>query len=71
MAFARWFLRAGGRSLLQLLALRLLLQREGALPWRLVDFLEEMTRLGLLRRAGSGHLFPHRLLMEHFAEPSE
>ena len=38
------------------------------LPWRAVELLEEATRLGLLRRAGSGHLFPHRLLMEHLAE---
>jgi hypothetical protein len=67
VAFAHWFLRAGGRSLLQLLTLRLLLSREGALPWRAVGLLEEMTRLGLLRRAGSSYLFPHRLLMEHFA----
>jgi hypothetical protein len=65
--FAHWFLRAGGRGLLQQLVLRLLLRREGALSWRAVEFLEEMTRLGLMRRAGSGYLFPHRLLMEHFA----
>ena len=72
LAFTHWSLREGGRSLLQLLALRLLLWREGRLPWRAVDFLEQMTRLGLLRRAGSGHLFPHRLLMEHFAaRPAE
>jgi len=70
-AFAYWFLRSGGRSLLQLLTLRLLLSREGALPWRAVEFLDEMTRLGLLRRAGSGYLFPHRLLMEHFAAQAE
>ena len=72
LAFTHWSLREGGRSLLQLLALRLLLAREGRLPWRAVGFLEEMTRLGLLRRAGSGHLFPHRLLMDHFAaRPAE
>jgi hypothetical protein len=70
-AFAYWFLWAGGRSLLQLLALRMLLRREGTLPWRAVEFLEEMTRLGLLRRAGSGYLFPHRLFMEHFAAQAE
>jgi hypothetical protein len=62
-----WSLRAGGRGLLQQVALRLALRREGVLPWRAVPFLEGMTRLGLLRRAGSGYLFPHRLLMEHFA----
>jgi hypothetical protein len=47
--------------------LALLVRAAVVLPWRAVEFLEEMTRLGLLRRAGSGHLFPHRLVMEYFA----
>jgi uncharacterized protein YjbI with pentapeptide repeats len=47
--------------------LRGLLSYNGFAPLRYVRFLDEATERLFLRRAGSGYIFVHRLLLEHFA----
>jgi hypothetical protein len=45
--------------------------RNGAAPWRYVGFLNDMTNRRFLHQAGSGYLFIHGMLRDHFAgEPS-
>jgi hypothetical protein len=46
----------------------LLLARSHYLPWRAPWFLEEGTARILLRRVGGGYSFPHRLLLDYFAD---
>jgi hypothetical protein len=57
-----------GFAFLQHYTLRFILARNNLLPWRLVPFLDHCVDLIFLRRVGSGYIFVHRLLMEHFAE---
>jgi hypothetical protein len=59
----------GGLTCLQHLTLRGLLTYYGFAPLRYVSFLNEATDRLFLRRAGSGYLFVHRLLLEHLARP--
>lgn len=61
------FLWYGGLAVLRHAILRLLIRVEGK-PLDLVPFLEHARRLHFLQRAGSGYLFVHRYVMEHFAE---
>ncbi|MEW2360219.1 NACHT domain-containing protein [Spirillospora sp. NPDC029432] len=56
--------RAGTASMAYLAALAGL---RGRLPWRLLAFLEDAHRLGLLRRAGPVYQFRHARLLEYFA----
>jgi hypothetical protein len=65
-ALAVWLL-AGGRAYLQNLVLRVLLVRDGVIPWRYERFLDHAMERVFLRRVGSGYIFVHRLLMEHLA----
>ncbi|MFM8333482.1 MAG: hypothetical protein ACKN9T_17535 [Candidatus Methylumidiphilus sp.] len=37
-------------------------------PFNYVRFLDYAARLILLRKTGGGYEFPHRLLLDHFAE---
>lgn len=60
-------LQHGGAAVIQHLNLRLILTRNGYLPWRLVSFLNYAVNLAILRRVGGGYKFFHPLLMEHFA----
>jgi hypothetical protein len=61
----------GGNACLRHLALRALLVRNGAAPWRYVGFLNDMADRRFLHQAGSGYLFIHGMLRDHFAgEPS-
>jgi serine/threonine protein kinase len=62
----------GGLSWTQHVTLRFLLQRADAIPWNCTRFLDDATEHILLRKAGGGYLFPHRLLLDYFAscEPS-
>jgi eukaryotic-like serine/threonine-protein kinase len=57
----------GGVPCLRHLAVRGLLAAHGFAPLRYVGFLNEATDRLFLRRAGSGYLFVHRLLLEYFA----
>jgi hypothetical protein len=64
-------LRKGGLAWLQHYILRLLLYKNGLLPWRdrdLIAFLDGASDRILLRRVGGGYTFVHRLLQEHFAD---
>jgi hypothetical protein len=60
------FLNGGGAYLRHLL-LRALLVRNGAAPWNYVAFLDYAAERILLRKAGGGFLFVHRMLLEYFA----
>jgi hypothetical protein len=58
----------GGLACLRHLALRVLVAYSGFAPLRYIRFLDEATQRLFLRQAGSGYIFAHRLLLEHFAE---
>jgi eukaryotic-like serine/threonine-protein kinase len=58
---------SGGSACLAHVALRLALWRSGALPWDLTHFLDAATHRALLRPAGGGYTFIHRLMLEHVA----
>jgi hypothetical protein len=58
----------GGYACLSHLALRFVLWRSDAMPWRYARFLDYCAERLFLRKAGGGYLFIHRLLQEHFAE---
>jgi hypothetical protein len=58
----------GGLACLQHLVLRGLLTCFGFAPLNYVRFLDEAVELLLLRRAGSGYIFNHRLLRDYFAD---
>lgn len=57
----------GALAVFQHTALRLVLWRVGVAPLNYADFLAYCEERHLLRRAGGGYLFRHRLLMEHIA----
>ncbi len=42
----------------------------GRCPWRLMSFLEDAYRLGLLRVVGSAYQFRHAELQDHLAPPA-
>jgi hypothetical protein len=48
-------------------ALRFVLWHSGRMPFRLVPFLDYCSKLILLKKVGSGYIFIHRMLLEHFA----
>jgi eukaryotic-like serine/threonine-protein kinase len=49
------------------IALRLVLWRSGTFPWDVEAFLDDAAQRILLRRAGGGYTFIHRLLLEYIA----
>jgi hypothetical protein len=57
----------GGGACLRHLLLRALLVRNGVAPWNYVAFLDYAAERILLRQAGGGFLFIHRMLLEYFA----
>jgi hypothetical protein len=61
-------LLVGGMACLRHLTLRSFAHPSRVCPLRYVRFLEEATERLFLRRAGSGYIFVHRLLLEHFAD---
>ena len=63
-------LRAGGAAYLRHRLLWKLLRRNG-LPKDFLGFLDYADSRALLRRAGGGYLFPHRLLQDYFAGQAE
>ena len=58
----------GGLAVLRHYVIRLLLARSRTFPWHAPRFLEEATTRILLRRVGGGYSFPHRLLLDYFAD---
>lgn len=61
------WLVGGGTAVLQHYTLRVVLSLTGSMPFRYVRFLDEATERLLLRKAGSGYVFIHRLVQEYFA----
>ena len=43
----------------------------GKLPWKIMGFLDDAHRLGLLRTVGSVYQFRHAELQDHLAKPGE
>jgi hypothetical protein len=64
-------LRLGGLAFIEHWSLRLILAVRGYTPWNLVRFLNHASDLILLRHAGGGYIFLHRLLLDHFAAIEE
>ena len=67
--FAGLFL-GGGRALAQHVALRTVLWLNRLAPRDLAAFLDFAAERLLVQRVGGGYVFVHRLLQEHFADPS-
>jgi eukaryotic-like serine/threonine-protein kinase len=61
------FLWLGGIDLILLASLRLVVAYSGVAPLHLRRFLDQAVGLVFLQRAGSGYMFIHRLLLDHFA----
>jgi hypothetical protein len=61
-------LNRGGSAVIKHYALRLTLRRSGYTPRNFVKFLDHCAKLILLKKAGGGYIFIHRMLLEHFAE---
>jgi hypothetical protein len=52
----------GGSAVIMHYALRLILWRKGYTPFNFVKFLDQCARLILLKKAGGGYIFIHRML---------
>jgi hypothetical protein len=63
-------LLVGGAACLQQLIIRLILSSSEQLPWNLIQTLDQATDRIILQRVGGGYIFQHRLLQEHFANPT-
>ncbi|WP_414585976.1 NACHT domain-containing protein [Scytonema sp. PCC 10023] len=58
----------GGKAVLQHFILRLVLYRNGYIPWNYARFLNYCTERMLLQRVGGRYRFIHKLLQDHFAQ---
>jgi DNA polymerase III delta prime subunit/MFS family permease len=61
-------LRNGGVACIQHFILRLILYRNGYIPWNYAQFLDYATDRLFLQRVGGGYRFMHDLLRQHFAQ---
>ena len=59
-------LLAGG-ACIKHLVLRIILYRNGYIPWNYASFLNYASDRIFLRRVGGSYIFIHRMLQEHFA----
>ena len=59
-----------GSSCGRFIVVRGWLALRGRLPWRLLEFLDDAHRLGVLRQAGAVYQFRHALLQDHLAATS-
>ena len=57
----------GGLTCIQHVVLRIILNRNGHIPWNYARFLDYATERIFLHKVGGGYIFVHRLLLEHFA----
>src|SRR5262249_11813380 len=55
----------GGYAVLSHLALRLVLWRQGAMPWNYAAFLDYAASRVFLRKVGGAYIFVHRMLLEY------
>jgi hypothetical protein len=58
----------GGKACIQHFTLRLILYRDGYIPWNYARFLDYAAERIFLQKVGGGYIFIHRLLLEHFAQ---
>jgi hypothetical protein len=57
----------GGEACIKHGLLRLMLWRQGEIPWNYAQFLDWATERIFLQKVGGGYIFTHRLLLEHFS----
>jgi len=57
----------GGATLIKYAILRLLLYFESGLLLNLAPFLDNISKVSLMRRIGGGYIFFHRLLQDYFS----
>ncbi|MEH2032197.1 MAG: NACHT domain-containing protein [Nostoc sp.] len=62
-----WLL-CGGFTCIQHFFLRLILYRNGYIPWNYARFLDYCTERMLIQRVGGRYRFIHKLLQDHFAQ---
>lgn len=67
IGFYFWFLSEGIIHL-QRLILRTILWRSGAMPWNIINVLNEASALGLLQQDGANYCFTHLALQESWAK---
>lgn len=60
-------LNNAGVACIQHFWLRVILWSQGYIPWNYARFLDYATECVFLQKVGSGYIFIHRLLLEHFA----
>jgi hypothetical protein len=58
----------GGDTCIQHFSLRLILTRQGHIPWNYARFLDHAAERLFLQKVGGGYIFIHRLLLEHIAQ---
>lgn len=61
-------LSGGGKACIRHFTLRLMLYRQGHIPWNYARFLDYATDRLFMQKVGGGYIFVHRMLMEHFAQ---
>jgi ATP-dependent Clp protease adapter protein ClpS len=57
----------GGTASIQHFILRLILYKNGTVPWNFARFLDWAAERTFLQKVGGGYIFTHRLLQDHFA----
>ncbi|MDJ0531661.1 MAG: hypothetical protein QNJ70_04050 [Xenococcaceae cyanobacterium MO_207.B15] len=63
-------LMRGLLNVIQHFTLRLLIYRNGDIPWNYAKFLDHAAKLRFIQRVGGRYRFMHDLLRKHFAEIS-
>lgn len=59
-----------GAACIQHFILRVMLWRNGSIPWNYARFLDYAVDRIFLQKVGGGYIFIHRLVLEHFAKRS-
>jgi hypothetical protein len=68
LIFGLIFCLISGKACIQHFILRLILYRDGYIPWNYARFLDYAAERIFLQKVGGGYIFIHRLLLEHFAQ---
>ena len=58
----------GGMACVKHFTLRVMLFRQGKMPWNYRRFLDYAAERLFLQKVGGGYVFVHRMLLEHFSE---